>query len=218
MGAKWCVFFLGSIWGGSFFTIISHFWKLQPDGQTWGRIGVKTDRVYLLLGETFRCREVSLVEVSLAKVGPVEVGPAEGGPAEIGLDEIGLAEAGSAEIGLAEAGPPEVGLAEVGTVEVSPAEVGPAEVGIDEGGMADVGLDDVGPTEVSIDEVSIAEIGPAEVGADIWIIVTPSIPGGNALLQDSHMFRISHSVLPLSFPVVGNWGRAGKATSLDRER
>jgi len=92
--------------------------------------------------------------------------------------------------------PPEVRLAKVRLAEVRLAEARPLEVRPSEVRPAEVRLAKVRLAEVRTTEVRQYEVRLAKVRLDIGIPVTPSVPGGLALLEQRDVLFVRHGSTP----------------------
>src|SRR5262249_18289857 len=83
---------------------------------------------------------------------------------------------------------------EAGSGEVGSREVGIPEVGTGQAGFLEVRISEVGGREVSPLEVGVSERGSAEIRGDLWMVLSPLVPGSNAFAKLVQMFLVCHSV------------------------
>src|SRR5262249_4413659 len=62
--------------------------------------------------------------------------------------------------------------------------------------LAEVRVGEVRVGEVRVGEVRVGEVRVGEVRADVWVLITPRVPGGHALLEQCHMIVVRHGSTP----------------------
>ena len=143
------------------------------------------NRAQIDLGEDSPTQSGS-AEVGLTEIRPVKVRPDEVRLAEVRFGGFRLAEVRRGKVRPRKVRPAEVRRSEVRRDEVRPPEIRPAELR-----QAEVRPAEVRPAEVRLEEVCLGKIRPC-----VRMLLSPLIPGSNALFQDCQMLFIRHRLSP----------------------